>query len=395
MNKKLDSVFKEMFEKTLSVEVELIKKYASLSIPGFITFDGKDIEKGFLNQENLSSFIQDNSNKFKINIEKYYKHIEDIQLRNKSDDAMKEFFEITEALYYNSEQTTQILLCICSAVRKIIFSINELLPSKPDDSDKETIELIKCALERMLGANEYYEGCINDSINTFFQKDLEKELEKYQDKKALLSVSYRQMYASSMSLLSQMSFNSMIVFFLYQKVDEFFNGPEENKSSIEAALKQLTRMNEMIIANNQQVNRKLDTIKENQNETNKLIENRNEAEKPQRLQVAKCAKDICQVFRDLYNLDFKQNTIEKYLRRFDDRLEKGKKINLPSYEDAMYYSRSNFIIWIKQFFIPHYLEYRRIKVKNNKTPRRSSSDAAFDEAARQKYDGEDEEDDNY
>ena len=410
MNKKLDSVFKEMFEKTLSAKVELIKKYASLSIPGFLTFDGKDIENDFFNREDLSSFIQDNFSKFETNIEKFYKHIEDILSNNNSEDAVRECLEKSEALSQNSEQTTQILLCICSAVRKIIFSINELLPSKPDDSDKETIELIKCVLERMLEANVHYEGSINDSINTFFQKDLEKDLEKYQDKKALLSVCYRQMYASSMSLLSQMSFDSMIVVFLYQKVDEYFNGPEENKSSLEAIFKQLTSMNDMMVANNQQVNRKLDTMgktteqtaktteqiketsvqtlkntqasielektiisnqvvdkEENSQEHARIIEegnkrNRLECTKP--LKLTTCLEAIIEVYSDpKYNYPqqfiLHQYAIRNQLSDWNQYLKTGGnrgKAPLPEFDFYRHTDKESFKKWVRDVFFPDYRE---------------------------------------
>ena len=264
MGKNLNSVFNEMLEMNLSINIELIKRYASLSIPGFITFEGKDIDANFINQDNIQSFIQDNYSKFEINIEKFNEHIEEIRSKDKSDDAMLDCLKKTEALCYNPEQTTQVLLCICSTVRKIIFLIKDIIPSEINDNEKALVILIDCALERMLGANDYYAHLIHDSLRPLLQKDIEKELKKYKDKKSLLLISYRQMCVSSMSFLSQLFFVSMFVMYLYQEVDGYFNRPKESKESLDVLLEKVTKMNAMMVS----FAPKIDSIDENTQQTN-------------------------------------------------------------------------------------------------------------------------------
>lgn len=158
-------------------------------------------------------------------------------------------------------------------------------------------------------------------------------------------------------------------------------------NDIKRGVEQEAKTTAQIKNNTETTNKTLNEVKEKLNVTNELIENRNEAEKPKRLQIAKCANDICQILGYEYKTVVKKKTIEKYLRRFDENLEKGEKIALPSYEHAMYFKKERFISWVRESFIPYYFEHRKIRSKN-KTPRRSSSDVAFDEAARQKYEEE-------
>ena len=264
---------------------------------------------------------------------------------------------------------------------------------------------VLCGLKSLSRLNQSDLCSAIDSIETTKETDLSLVYKEY---KVTLFVSIQ-----SLTALSYLITNSML---LHQVVYEYFYGDaKKKKEKIDLANQivdgiagllspQLNNINrntekaakaaEQTQKNTEVTNNTLNEMKENQKETNKLIENRNEEEKPKRLQIAKCAKDICRILENDYNIVVEHRTIEKYLHRFDDDLEMGKTIALPSYEHAMYFDKSHFIVWIREQFIPHYLEHRKIRVKN-KTPRRSSSDAAFDEAARQKYKDEEEGDDNY
>lgn len=431
MGKNLNSVFNEMLKMNLSINIELIKRYASLSIPGFITFEGKDIDANFISQDNIQSFIQDNYSKFEINIEKFKEHIEEIRSKDKSDDTMLDCLKKSDALCYNPEQTTQVLLCTCSTVRKIIFLIKDIIPSEINDNEKALVILIDCALERMLGANDYYAHLIHDSISPFLQKDIEKELKRYKTKKSLLLISYRQMCVSSMSFLSQLFFVSMFVMYLYQEVDGYFNRPK-SKESLDVLLETVTKMNAMMVSfapkidsideKTQQTNSKLDSmgkntnnefkginkkieqlanntnniknnqydIKKKQEKTADLVKKRNEEDRPKRLQRARCARCIGRIIEDQFpSLIFKLESIQKTLSRWDKQLENGKKIPVGGYETARHNTIGYFSDWAKIEFIPYYLESRKIKVENNqfspKKPKRSSEEATSKEAAVEKW----------
>lgn len=389
MGKNLNSVFNEMLEMNLSINIELIKRYASLSIPGFITFEGKDIDSNFINQDDIQSFIQDNYSKFEINIEKFNEHIEEIRLKDKSDDAMLDCLKKSEALCYNSEQTMQVLLCICSTVRKIIFLIKDIIPSEINDNEKDLVILIDCALERMLGANDYYAHLIHDSLSPFLQKDIEIELKKHKDKKSLLLVSYRQMSVSSMSYLSQMTFNSMFVMFLYQMIDKYFNGQEENKTDIKAdiikyldlQLIPMKRRVEKLEEKDDHISKQLDHLIDNteqsaqsfkeiikkQEETDHKIERRNLKEKARPLKQTTCLDAIREVYLDgKYNypqqFELHEFSIKKKLSAWNQYLKTdGKKGEppLPEFADFRCTTKATFKTWVVNTFFPYYRDHSK------------------------------------
>ena len=301
------------------------------------------------------------------------------------------FFKEYEKDINNSDEFFRTIVYI---INQTILSINDLIPSELSDEGKRIAEHCKDVSKSM---SDGLTQCEN-TIRAFTLNDMNLDFLDDRLKYKLIIALKKQMGY----FVGEMAYIAIYAMWYRQKVYEYYYGPKENKVKNEVLLTELcafvkqnakafTNALEQISNNMETTNKTLNEIKENQNEikdnqneTNKLIENRNEAEKPKRRQIAKCAKDICRILKNDFIMVVKQNTIEKYLRRFDEDLNNGKKIALPTYEDAMYYSETNFIVWSRQYFIPYYLEHRKIRGKN-KTPRRSSSDAAFDEAARQKY----------
>ena len=320
--------------------------------------------KGILESKNLSEFMWEEAAKgqlhdFKINKPSSLDKEQILNCINDLSSDVDEYFQYSIAI-----------------IHQIITSTVNLIPAELNEEEKRIAK--HCLDYSDLLSTQLIP--YKNTIHRILSDDVKNE--KLNDSTKLKTLKAQR--ASIVLIFNEVNYVILIAIWFRQHVYEYYYGPKENKAKNEALLVELYTL----------VKQSLNEIKENQKETNKLIESRNEAEKPKRLQVAKCAKDICRILKNEYTIVVKQDTIEKYLHRFDDDLEMGKKIALPSYEHAMYFDKSHFIVWIREQFIPHYLEHRKIRVKN-KTPRRSSSDAAFDEAARQKYKDEEEGDDNF
>lgn len=289
-------------------------------------------------------------------------------------------------------------------LKKIIQAVQKLIPSELKEDEKETAKFIN-VLGGIYSIHIYF-------IERIFQFAFSNEAN---GKKKGLNAERKDAARNTLVISSSYcNYLAIDIFNLYQYTYRFFlntNGEKEKKELMEQIKNLSNSYNGLLaifntlngdtkeIKNNQKQSLK-DTkeIKENQKQNHeqvvKLVENRNEEEKPKRLEIAKCATDIYKILKNEYKTVVKKKTIEKYLRRFDTALEEGKKIALPSYKYAMFFNQEHFIVWTRETFIPYYLQHRKIKVKN-KTPRHSSSDAAFDEAARQRYKETEEENDSY
>ena len=138
-----------------------------------------------------------------------------------------------------------------------------------------------------------------------------------------------------------------------------------------------------IIVNIEKIQVKQEILKDRQKNLEGLIKKRNEADRPKKLKRTTCVLIIVKILKEQYNCDeIKSESIEKMLYRWDKVLEKGEKIPVEGYDSARNSNISFFTNWVKLVFVPYYLNYRKIKGSKRSF---SSSEAAFNEAARKQY----------
>ena len=355
MNKKIIEVLTDALPQP-DVFVDCYRHFAILS--DIFTIDGKDL-KSLLDLKDIESFSIEDFCKIRINTNARFTNDELLKCFDGFPENVKVFYKYNYIFFL-----------------KVVKSVINLIPPKREKRDAEIMESIAFFL---ITANIY----VNDfeSIQQLYACYIDQSSNIIDPQKNKICM------ATMVFCQSMLFFFTIHCILFHNAVYEYFYGSSDKRDENADMIKQ-------IASTLNAIKKTMNEMKENQNEIKELVEKRNEGEKPKRLQIAKCAKDIGRILQNEYHTYVNKKTIEKYLHRLDTYLEKGIKIPLPTYKYAMYYDKNNFIVWCRETFIPYYLEHRKIRVKN-KTPRRSSSDAAADEAARQKYKEEEEENDSY
>jgi len=277
-----------------------------------------------------------------------------------------------------------------SAVNEALQSINNLIPSKIDDSDKDVVECIKDSSSLIQMAVGSIDATIQDTL-----ADIKEQIEiEYGAKKSTLIDSFDPGCFGLEQSPAWSGFTAKSSEMLQERANSYFNGPTQGKAENGDSIKEffvlfMARFENIetslgqVVKNMEKIQVSQAMIKEKQKTIEGLIKKRNEADMPKRLQRKTCVTIIGKVLKEQYNLDsIKYDSIEKMLYRWDKALERGEKIPVAGYDSARNNKIGFFSDWVKVEFIPYYIE-NRMKKGNRK--RLSSSDAAFDEAAVKQY----------
>lgn len=148
-----------------------------------------------------------------------------------------------------------------------------------------------------------------------------------------------------------------------------------------------------IVVNIEKIQVKQEILKDKQKNLEGLIKKRNEADRPKKLNRRTCVMIIKNNLKQQLPTDkSKEDSLYKLLSRWDKALEKGEKIPVAGYDSAVNNTISYFSGWVRQDFIPYYMMNHKVKGFKRKI---SNSEFALDEAARNQYESQYEDDDDY
>ena len=269
-------------------------------------------------------------------------------------------------------------------VTDTLFSINEMVASKNDKKEDEIVKCIRDSSSLVQQTITAIDKTIQDALDCI-KDQIQME---YETKQTMLMDSFDPEYfgleqspvwfdfvvRSSKWLLSRAG-----VYLLMEQTTEKAEIGEAIKCFVTLLMPKFENIQKSI----DQLKINQEIIKDKQKELENLIKIRNEADRPKKLTRAACAKIIVDILEEQYKIyTIKSDSIEKMLYRWDRALERGEKIPVQGYDSARNNKIDFFEVWAKVEFIPQYLKQR--KLKGHRT-RHSSSEAAFDEAARNQY----------
>ena len=275
-----------------------------------------------------------------------------------------------------------------SAVNEALQSINNLIPSKIDDSDKDVVECIKDSSSLIQMAVGSIDATIQDTL-----ADIKEQIEiEYGAKKSTLIDSFDPGYFGLEQSPAWSGFTVKSSELLQERANNYFNGPTQGKAENGDSIKEffvlfMARFENIetslgqVVKNMEKIQTSQAMIKEKQKNIEGLIKRRNEADRPKPLQRKTCVMIIGKHLNERYKLKINPGSIEKMLFRWDKALERGEKIPVAGYDTARNNNIGYFSDWVKVEFIEYYMNMR---AKRMNKIRISSSEAAFNEAARKK-----------
>ena len=274
-----------------------------------------------------------------------------------------------------------------SAVNEALQSINNLIPSKIDDSDKDVVECIKDSSSLIQMAVGSIDATIQDTL-----ADIKEQIEiEYGAKKSTLIDSFDPGCFGLEQSPVWSGFTAASSKMLQERAGAYLKGKTaENGEAIKVFLAlflskfdSIEKSLEQVVVNMEKIQVKQEILKDRQAKLEGLIKKRNDIDRPKKLTRAVCATIIVNIMIEKNKNDkVKLETIEKLLYRWDKMLEKGERIPVEHYEDARNGTSISFTNWVHLFFIKYYEEKRLIKGLRKKL---ISSEAAFNEAARKQY----------
>lgn len=365
MNKKLKKIFREATSSMVTYNEKFVRR--DMSIPG-LTIDGKDI-KGLLDSKDFESFLREDA---------FHISFDETVLSNRVFSEQEKEAILSQFAGY-SKDVKEYFIFNLSVIKKLISSINHMIPSDLHEDKIDVAETIKDTLQKMSYVVSFYDDCIQNKLLVLFEQ--EKETFGVRSISAKINLGFR-----LMKTMIDLNLITMRIPLLHQIVYEYFYGPTDKKDENAAVIKQLA-------SNFDAINKTVNEMKENQIKANELIENRNKEEEVRILSRNYCARKIQEVIdKSLpqYSIDYE--SIMKNLRNWDKKLEKGQKVPVPGYASIKKSSPQNFIRWVKSDYIEYHLMNHengrgrgRRKGSNQKKHRYSSSEAAQNEAARKHY----------
>ncbi len=275
-----------------------------------------------------------------------------------------------------------------SVVNEALQSINNLIPPKIDDSDKDVVECIKDSSSLIQMAVGSIDATIHDTL-----ADIKEQIEiEYGAKKSTLIDSFDPGCFGLEQSPAWSGFTAKSSELLQKRANSYFNGPTQGKAENADSIKEffllfMERFENIetslgqVVKNMEKIQTSQAMIKEKQKTLEGLIKRRNDADKPKPLQRNTCVMIIGQHLKERYKLSVKPGSIEKMLFRWDKAIERGEKIPVAGYDTARNNNISYFSDWVKVEFIQYYMEMR---AKRMNKIRISSSEAACNEAARKK-----------
>ena len=272
-------------------------------------------------------------------------------------------------------------------VSNSLSSINDLLASK---SDKEEDDEIVKSIRKSSSLIQQTVTSIDDTIQDTLDSIKDQIQMEYETKQTMLMDSFDPEYfgLEQSSVWSTFVANSSKWLLSHVTVcfkDQMPEKADDVKTikAFEALISKrfdiIEKSLEQIIINMAKIQAKQDVLKDRQTKLEGLIKKRNEGDSPKKLSRAACVDTIVGILENK-NIYINKSAIEKKLYRWDRALERGEKIPVQGYVSARNNKIDFFEVWVKVEFIPYYLKERQ----KNKT-RHSSSEAAFNEAARNQY----------
>ena len=267
------------------------------SIPG-LTIDGKDI-KSLLDSKGFESFLREDA---------YHISFDETALSNKVFSEQEKEAIISQFAGY-SKDVKEYFNFNLAVIKKLISSINRMIPSDLHEDEIDAAERIKDSVQKMSYAFSLYDDCIQNKLLVLFEQ--EKETIGARSISAKIHHGFR-----LMKVMIDLNLLSMRIPLLHQIVYDYFYGPEEEKSEkadmiqiitekvqnrlllqltpeinrINSRIEQMSKTTEQALTEKKTANESLKLIKKNQEEIKKLVKNRNEidAEKTGTLSVEEC-----------------------------------------------------------------------------------------------------------
>ena len=273
-------------------------------------------------------------------------------------------------------------------VSSALSSINDLLVSKSDKEEDEIVKSIRKSSSLIQQTVTSIDETIQDTLDSI-KDQIQME---YETKQTTLMDSFDPEYFGLEQSSIWSSFVANSSKWLLSHVTVCFKDQMPEKAddvktikAFEALISKrfdiIEKSLEQIIINMAKIQAKQDVLKDRQTKLEGLIKKRNEGDSPKKLSRAACVDTIVGILGNK-NIYINKSTIEKKLYRWDRALERGEKIPVQGYVSARNNKIDFFEVWVKVEFIPQYLKIRKLKGVRT---RHSSSEAAFDEAARNQY----------
>ena len=273
-------------------------------------------------------------------------------------------------------------------VSSALSSINDLLVSKSDKEEDEIVKSIRKSSSLIQQTVTSIDETIQDTLDSI-KDQIQME---YETKQTTLMDSFDPEYFGLEQSSIWSSFVANSSKWLLSHVTVCFKDQMPEKAddvktikAFEALISKrfdiIEKSLEQIIINMAKIQAKQDVLKDRQTKLEGLIKKRNEGDSPKKLSRAACVDTIVGILGNK-NIYINKSTIEKKLYRWDRALERGEKSPVQGYVSARNNKIDFFEVWVKVEFIPQYLKIRKLKGVRT---RHSSSEAAFDEAARNQY----------
>lgn len=275
-------------------------------------------------------------------------------------------------------------------VADALSSINEMVASKNDNGEDEVVKCIKDSSSLIRQTVTSIDDTIQDTLDSI-KDQIQME---YETKQTMLMDSFDPEYFGLGQSSAWSGFAADSSKLLQARAGAYLKGQTAEKAENGEAIKvflalfmskfdSIEKSLGQIVVNIEKIQVKQEMLKDRQKNLEGLIKKRNEADRPKKLKRTTCVLIIVKILKEQYNCDeIKSESIEKMLYRWDKVLEKGEKIPVEGYDSARNSNISFFTNWVKLVFVPYYLNYRKIKGSKRSF---SSSEAAFNEAARKQY----------
>ena len=275
-------------------------------------------------------------------------------------------------------------------VSNSLSSINDLLASKSDKEEDEIVKSIRKSSSLIQQTVTSIDETIQDTLDSI-KDQIQME---YETKQTTLMDSFDPEYfgleqssvwSSFVANSSKWLLSHVTVCFKEQMLEkaDHIEAIKAFEALISKRFDIIEKSLEQIIINMAKIQAKQDILKDKQKILEDLIKKRNEADRPKKLKRTTCVLIIESSLKEQLKYDtINSDSIEKLLYRWDKSLEKGEKIPVEGYDSARHSNINFFSTWSKLVFIPYYMENHKLKGFKKKV---SSSEAAFDEVARNQY----------
>ena len=278
-------------------------------------------------------------------------------------------------------------------VADALSSINEMVASKGDNGEDEVVKCIKDSSSLIRQTVTSIDDTIQDTLDSI-KDQIQME---YETKQTMLMDSFDPEYFGLGQSSAWSGFAADSSKLLQARAGAYLKGQTaekaENGEAIKVFLALFMSKFDSIEKSLGQIIVNIENIQVKQENLEGLIKKRNEADRPKKLNRRTCVMIIKKNLKQQLPTDkSKEDSLYKLLSRWDKALEKGEKIPVAGYDSAVNNTISYFSGWVRQDFIPYYMMNHKVKGFKRKI---SNSEFALDEAARNQYESQYEDDDDY